>query len=314
MKITVLHIFIFLSLTSLWSQEYHFSNAPNGLVLREQPTVNSKRIGKLPYGALAQIIEETAVTYQVTEGDNTIKSIWVKVKYDNFPFIDKNVEGYQWDKTGYVVKHYLQKFKKAYVTIEEIDRTTFDKLYKEPIPYEPIKFTDFEDVKKILSHRTQWVDSDWLELEALSKIFLPNGQILDIDATAVDFGFVAYYPSEEILLFEGGHSSDFSISIRTGESLETVGNPEYIIHSPSGKYRLNGWFPGQECSSYFFQEKIEDEYTYITAFAEGTETMGSDLCYFKKFAWLNDGKFIYSYPTYSKEEEGKYFIGEINKY
>lgn len=313
MKNATLIIFILLHISSLWSQESYFSTASSGLIVRKEPTTKSERIGKLPYGALAEILEETAVTYQVTEGNNTITSIWVKVKYDNFPFIDKNVEGYQWDKTGYVVKHYLQKLNKAHVTVEEIDRATFNKLYKEPIPYEPIKFTDFEDVKKTLSHRTEWVDSEWLELEALNKIFLPNGKILNIDANSVDFGFIAYYPSEETLLFEGGHSSDFSISIRTGESLETVGNPDYIVYSPSGKYRLNGWFPGQECSSYFIQEKTGDYYTYLTGFEYGDDTFANNLCYFKKFAWVDDGKFVYSLPFYSGDDS-KYFIGEIKKY
>lgn len=314
MKNATLIIFILLHISSLWSQESYFSTASSGLIVREKPTTKSERIGKLPYGALAQILEETAVTYQVTEGGNSIKSIWVKIKYHNFPYIHQNEDKYEWGKTGYVVKHYLQKLNKAYITVEEIDRTTFNQLYKEPIPYEPIKFTDFEDVKTTLSHRVQWGNVEFLEDgAALEKITLPNGQILHLDKDSMEYEFVAYYPSLEIMVFEGLHSNDFSISLRTGESLETVGNPDYIVHSPSGKYRLNGWFPGQECSSYFIQEKVGNHYTYLTGFEYGDDTFANNLCYFKKFAWVDDGKFVYSLPFYSGDD-GKYFLGKINKY
>jgi len=305
----------FLNLGSLWSQGHYFATASNGLILRKEPTTSSERIGKLPYGTITKIIEETEVVYQVNEGNVTTNSVWVKVTYDNFPYIDANDNGYQWDKTGYVVKHYLEKLNKGYITTQKIDSLTFHCLYKEPIPYTPIKFTDFLDVKKTLSHRVQWGNNDFLEDgTVLDKIVLPNGQTLKVNIDANEFTFIAYYPSEEILLFEGGHSSDFSFSIKTGETLATVGNPEYIKHSSSGKYRLNGWFPGQECSSYFIQEKVGDHYTYLTSFDYGTDKLLKEICYFKKFAWISDTKFIYSFPNYSpKKYKTQYFMGQINK-
>ncbi len=314
MKITKFLIIILVSVQGLFGQENYFTNAPSGLNVRESSSINSKRIDKLPYGALVKIIEETTITYTVTEGNSTTLSVWVKIKYNNFPYIHQNEDTYEWDKTGYVVKHYLQKLNKAHITVEEIDRTSFNQLYKEPIPFEPIKFTNFENVKTTLSRSVQWGYGEFFEDEgAIEKIILPSGQVLKLDKDAIDFGFVAYYPSEEIMVFEGGHSSDFSISLRTGESLETVGNPEYIIHSPSGKYRLNGWFPGQECSSYFIQEKTGDYYTYLTGFEYGDDSFARNLCYFKKFAWVDDGTFIYSYPFYEEgKDDERYFIGKIN--
>ena len=314
---TVLLILCLVFFNYSWSQEYHFATAQSGLILRESPTTTSDRIGKLPYGQLVKILEETDVDYQVTEGDTLITSLWVKVVYSNFPYLDAyDRDGYEWKKTGYVVKHYLEKLEKEYINIttEEIEASEFKRLYKEPTD-KLVKLTNFEEVKKLLSGRVQWTNSEMMEDGgAIDNITLLNGQKLNIDENFVDFGFVAYYPSEEIILFEGGHSSDFSISIKTGETIETIGNPDYIVHSPSGKYRINGWFPGQECSVYFFQEKIGDRYTYLSGFGFGDDKFGTDLCYYTKFSWINDEQFIYALPDYSNGiEERKYFIGKINK-
>jgi len=264
MKKLVLTIFLLLSFSSLSAQNYHFTSAPNGLVVREKATTASERVGKLVYGSLAEIIEETNISYQFKENSITKKSVWVKIKYDNFPYLDINDKYYERDKTGYVLKHYLQKLNKARITTKEINKTVFNASYKEPTKSNRIKQTSFETVKKALSGRVKWANSSILaDGTALDMITLPNGQTLDIDQNSIDFSFIAYFPSEEILLFEGGHTSDFSISIKTGESLKTVGNPEYFIDSPTKKYRLNGWFPGQECSSYFFQKKTSGNYTYL---------------------------------------------------
>ena len=103
-------------------------------------------------------------------------------------------------------------------------------------------------------------------------------------------------------------------SNKTGESLETVGHPEYIYESPNKMLRLNGWFPGQECSSYFFQEKTGDMYTYLIDFGFGSDKFGSDVCYFNKFCWINNQEFVYSYNSYSNGKTKEvYAISKINK-
>jgi len=149
-----------------------------------------------------------------------------------------------------------------------------------------------------------------LEEKNLASIML-DGRVQEV--SPADVAFVAYYPTEDIILYSGGHSSDFSLSLRTGETLETVGNPEYFIESPNKKRRLNGSFGGQECSSYFFQEKINKYYTYLREFSWGNHRFNT-FCYFKKFYWLNDEVFIFShidsYDENSKELY-KYFKGSF---
>jgi len=66
-------------------------------------------------------------------------------------------------------------------------------------------------------------------------------------------------------LFEGGHSADFSVDLKTGTAdVDSVGNPSYIVYSTDKQFRLNGYFPGQECSVYFIQQKSGQGYTYYT--------------------------------------------------
>ena len=100
-------------------------------------------------------------------------------------------------------------------------------------------------------------------------------------------------------------------SIKTGETELTIGNPEYIIPSPKNTYRLNGYFGGQECISYFFQKKEKGKFTYLTQFSED-----SDLCTFKEFYWIDETQFIYSKMSYSGNSENgeeEYFKGDILK-
>jgi len=295
------------------TQETYYTIAPSGLIIREEPNINSNKTGKLPYGSIVKLLKNTELKHQTIDNGDTINGVWVKIKFDNFPFIVSKSEDYEYEEEGYVFNKYIEKLNKASVSNEEIDSLKFYSLYIQPKKSNVIKITSEKETEKLLDSKVKWKNVEYLGW-SIDEITLDNGQILNINQKSNDYGFVAYYPTEEIILFEGGHTSDFSISIRTGESLETVGNPKYIIESPSKKFRLNGWFSGQECSNYFFQEKIGDNYTYLVDFGWGSDKFGENVCYFNKFCWLNDREFIYSYTDYSgKNGKEKYFIGKLNK-
>jgi hypothetical protein len=101
--------------------------------------------------------------------------------------------------------------------------------------------------------------------------------------------FVAYYPQEDILLLEGGHASDISYNLTTGEQIEDVGNPQYILFSSTKKNRLNGYFGGQECSTYFIQQKKENQYKkMIQLDAEFEKLTGIWLCSINDNAFWSD--------------------------
>lgn len=312
-------VFICIYLISVFvaqSQELYFNTAANGLNIRVEPNLNSKKIGKLPYGSTIEVIETTKIKLQIRDNEEIINGVWVKVRFNNFPFIiSKREEDLVRDGEGYVFSKFIEKLNKASIKITEIDSSKFYSLYIPPKSSNRIKITSEKEAEKLLKRKVKWKDFEYLG-RVIDEITLENGQILNINQESNDFSFIAYYPMEDILLFEEGHSSEFSISIKTGESLVTVGNPEYIVESPNKKFRLNGWFPGQECSVYFFQKKVENRYIYLADFERGNENFGSDLCYFNKFCWLNDQEFMYCYTDYSVDSENgvkKYFIGQINK-
>lgn len=314
-KTTLIFLFT-LGIYTAQSQEMYFTNAPNGLVIRDNPSTDSNRIGKLPYGTIIELIAKTAVKIQIIDNEKTIEGFWVKIKFKNFPYIISNFEtneNDQYYKEGYVFNKFIEQLNKATIQTTEIDRLAFNKRYKKPAKPIVDKITSQKEIQELLGSRLKWKNIEDLGL-TIDEIIVENKQTLRINQKTNDYFLVAYYPKEEILLFEGGHTSDYSISLKTGEILETTGNPEYIQESPNKKYRLNGWFPGQECSSYFFQEKTENNYTYLTDFGWGNKNAGGNVCYFDQFCWVNDGEFIYSYADYSGEsKKDRFFKGSIIK-
>ncbi|MDO4250546.1 MAG: hypothetical protein Q4C68_03455 [Moraxella sp.] len=94
-----------------------------------------------------------------------------------------------------------------------------------------------------------WFDKDGL----VKKIHFRNGGVYR--PTFTDAWFVAYFPDEDILLLEGGHTSDVSFHLGTGKQTKNTGNPYQIAFSPNQKYRINAYDGGQDCSYYFIEEK-----------------------------------------------------------
>ncbi len=281
--------------------------AASGLIVRAEPGINSTRIGKIPYGSIVELLEETEVRFSTIENGDTIKGFWVKIKFNNVPFrvLDPGINKFK--EEGYVFSGFIEKLHKANIEITKIDSLKFYELYQVPSSSNLKKITSQKEVEGLLTSKVKWKESEMVEGRMVDKVILNNKHVLHF--LPDDLSFIAYYPSEEIILFEGGHSSDFSISIKTGESLETVGNPDYIIESPNKAFRLNGWFSGHECSSYFFQKKSGDKHVYLTDFGLESEKHGLDICYFNKFCWLDDGTFIFSFTNSSIQE---YYLGQLD--
>lgn len=155
-----------------------------------------------------------------------------------------------------------------------------------PKPLE--KITDFDKVQELLKEvvtferRGQAPDYYY----GIRRINFANG--ITYEAQEIEEFFVAYFPSEDILLCQGGHTSDVSFHLKTGRRTEQVGNPDEIVPSPSGKYRLNAYYTGQECLRYFIQKQnngwkkvleLSDIYRQIT---------GEMLCSLSETFWTDD--------------------------
>lgn len=203
------------------------------------------------------------------------------------------------------------------IKVEQIDSIKFHSAKKKanPKPEKIEKITDFKEAKKKLKGIVEFNDGDEDgESHLVMKINFRNGKIYGKPHEYDDNYFVAYYPKEDILLCEGGHTTDVSFNLKTGEETNDAGNPEYISTSPKNGFRLNGSYGGQQCSSYFIQKKVQNEYQKIIQldeeFEEATKIW---LCIVGQSFW-SDEKTLYLTEESDFSEAGlnkRYFKIEL---
>lgn len=309
-------LFIILIATTIYGQEYYFINAENGLNVRSNSNLSSTKVAKIPFGVLVEKISDTNKILVIEDNGKQIKGKFIKIRYNNYIFLVSE-ETKPFEREGYVFDGYLKKQKnKDLVSIVKIEKTVYTQLLSKVSKKEdnPKKIRNLDSIKIILKNRVEWGNYDEYERnDFIKSITTKNGQKLLLNDKSNDYGFSeggsCYYPEYDILVLEGGHSSDMCFSIKTGETHFTIGNPEYMIPSSKNRYRLNGSFGGQECISYFFQKNENGKFRYLTEF-------GGDynICTFKEFYWINETIFIYkilNYMTDSVNGTEEYFKGEI---
>jgi len=305
---------IFISI-HIYGQEYYFINAENGLNVRSSSNLSSTKVAKIPFGVQVEKIFDTDKFLVIEDNGKQIKGKFIKIRYNNYVYLVSE-ETKPFEKEGYVFDGYLKKQKnRSLVSTVKIEKTIYTQLLskvskKEDSP----KIGNLDSIKTILKNRVKWGHNNEYERnDFMESIITKNGQKLLLNDKSNDYGFSegesGYYPEYDILVLEGGHSSDMCFSIKTGETHFTIGNPEYMIPSPKGAYRLNGSFGGQECISYFFQKNENGNFIYLTAFGGDY-----DICTFNEFYWINETIFIYkilNYMTDSVNGTEEYFKGEI---
>ncbi|WP_404811627.1 hypothetical protein ACIRNY_06985 [Capnocytophaga canimorsus] len=163
------------------------------------------------------------------------------------------------------------------------------------------KITNFAEAEKLLKDIITFrkYEERWLFPQ---EIRFRNGTKLDtIYDLLNEIGFAAYFPTEDILLFEGGHSSDVSFNLSNGKETEEVGNPEFVIASPNNKVRLNGFYGGQECVFYFIQQYKNGQWQKTIdlegVFEKITTKM---LCNLSAF-WADDTTLYLAHPNYDEQ-------------
>jgi len=172
------------------------------------------------------------------------------------------------------------------------------------------KITDLKRAKKMLKGRVVWGEGDWSN--AVYNIVFRSGKTFPRDDYS-EMLFVAYYPQEEILLLEGGHSSDVSFNLNTGEKTENTGNPDYIVFSPSQKYRLNGYHSGHEWVYYFIQEKTDGQYQRIINLDDEFEVVtGFRINFILDAYWENDTTLNIVRNQYATDGFEKSYYYQIN--
>lgn len=124
-----------------------------------------------------------------------------------------------------------------------------------------VKITDYKEAKRILNGVVEFTDNkNFGDKQAIRKINFRNGKQFSNLNDYDYYFFVAYFPEEDILLCEGGHSTDLSFNLKNGNETEETGNPNLFISSPNNKYRLNGSYDGQQCNGYFIQASQNEHF------------------------------------------------------
>ncbi len=192
------------------------------------------------------------------------------------------------------------------VEIEEISKDQFySAKQRESMDKALEKITDFETVQKRLSGIVEFEAGEGYL--GIKKINFRSGTLAaNIDQLS-ECAFVAYFPVEDILLLEGGHTTDVSLDLTTGQGTYVVGNPDLATTSPGGKYRLSKVFEGQECFYHFLQEKKQGRFQKVFELNEIFEKKKKRwLCVIEKEFWTDDNTLYFGLLTQYKEEGNEY--------
>lgn len=194
------------------------------------------------------------------------------------------------------------------LSVEKIDSVSFFKVRNSVNPKIKYleKITDFKTAKHLLKGIVEFDDSEkYGDAPAVKKINFKNGTSLDNQNDFYEAYFIAYFPTEDILLCEGGHSTDVSFDLKSGKQTEETGNPNEFIFSPKNTVRLNSHYGGQECSAYFIQKKSNNHFEKILQLDKEFEKVtGLWLCTVAEAFWADENT-LYLSETNNADENGK---------
>lgn len=171
--------------------------AENGINIRENPILESKRIGSIPFGSKIDILETTNEELKIKDNGKEIKGNWVKIKTYNYPYYYS--EGIEF---GYVFNGFLKKEKEFILELEK-------KMQEYP------EFKNYELVKE-------------------SNPFVLNGDffgdnIKDIvikikDSTMITLGFINYKKNnkEKVVIINKENLSNEELGFGWTEQFKTV--------------------------------------------------------------------------------------------
>ena len=185
-------------------------------------------------------------------------------------------------------------FQLKQITIEEYTERKKQSVNLQHKPYKAV--TDILKAQKMLGKRLKVIDRK----EDGADFGYREYEITFKDKTKEhldsDYGFIAYFPQLEILLFEGGHSTDHSFDLNNNNSDTTyIGNPYYHSISPDKQFRLNGFYDGQDCVVYFLEKwnKLKKQYEFIGYFPRYSNN-SFVFCYVGSLFWTDKNKVMFT--------------------
>lgn len=192
------------------------------------------------------------------------------------------------------------------LAIEKISSEEFHSAKQNAKVGKPLdKITDFKIVQEKLSGIVEFEDQD--NYLGIKKINFRNSPSVNNEVDLSECSFVAYFPGEDVLLLECGHNMDVSFDLTTGQTTYEIGNPNLVTTSPSGKYRWNKIYEGQECFHHFIQEKKNGSFKKIAELNDSFEKKtGKWLCVVEQEFWPDDHTLFFGLVTKYKEGGNEY--------
>ena len=151
-------------------EKKYIVTAQNGLLLRNKPSLNGVKKGKIYFGAQVTIISRTRFTQTITDKGKKIKGNWVKVQFKNHP-IQISTDAVSNIDYGYVFDGYLEKM------TTNIDRIT----------RELMQFNEFENLKINESKSPFYLEGDFYG-DGINDIAV----LLENKAGATKIGIINY--------------------------------------------------------------------------------------------------------------------------
>lgn len=200
------------------------------------------------------------------------------------------------------------------ITIDVISKQEFLSVQKKVVPNteKPRKIVDFKVVASLLKGVVEFnTNKDEGNFGAIKKVYFRNGAKDEHLDKLQEYWFTAYFPDEDILLCEGGHSPEMLLNLTNGKEEETIGNPDYVISSPVKTIRLNGYYNGQS-NVHFIEKKKDDKYLKIINVEEIFYAYNKSAYeYFKEAFWVDEKNLYLSFETYSDDGGSEFIYNKI---
>ena len=181
----------------------------------------------------------------------------------------------------------------AQLRIKKINAEVFQSAIPHGKASRPLeKITDFQTVQTRLAGIVDFEEQgDYINVK---KINFSAGVSPKSEIDLSECTFRAYFPTEDVLLLECGHTTDVSLQLSTGETTYQVGNLSLVNTSPTGKYRLNKVFEGQKCFYHFIQEKKHGKFQKVFELDKiFKKRFNKWLCIIEKGFWTDDETFYF---------------------
>lgn len=233
MKSKLIFLFLFL-FKFVCAQQVLYVNADNGLIVRSAPQKDSKRLGKLEYGSMVEVLEETEIEIIIQDGPEYITGRWVEISE-----IDGNLYGYVFD--GYLTsdrisKRFEIKFQEFSLFIEMEASDIINSINIDTAKI-GLEIGDTPENKSIKIHNFKFKEIKIFQQHVNSLTIMNEGEHCDLT------DWISYYSDWEKLDFDSVNQSfkSFSYEVEDWQRFSEVESEELreAVELHCGEFWLN---------------------------------------------------------------------------